>query len=329
MSLAVGCYMTDTPKTQPKPQAFRRSLLSRILLGIVLSYSGIVLLLTIIQRSLMYAPAHVATLPALDSGFPDGQALDIAVATKDELTLHGWQILPSGKSGQDLATADQILAEGDPVFLFFPGNGGHRGMRLDDFLLLTNLPAHVFAFDYRGYAENKGSPSEAKLMDDAHLVWQYLTEVRKISPSRIVLFGESLGGGVATGLASALCVAKTPPAGLVLRSTFSSMVDAAGGHYPWVPVSLVLQDRYLSTSAIRHVTCPILILHGTRDQIVPIKLGRKLFQAAPDKSLSGIPKTFVELIHSDHNDVLLVDEIAVKNSLSQFMKRLDVTNQQP
>jgi fermentation-respiration switch protein FrsA (DUF1100 family) len=251
-----------------------------------------------------------------------GQVLDISIQTTDGLTLRGWHILPWGQTAVDPTGCDRILELGDPVVLFFHGNGGNRIHRDDEYQLFSRFKCHIVTFDYRGYGENPGAPSEAKLAADALAAWKYLTHERKVAASRIVLFGESLGGGVATRLAAEACDAKEPPRGLILRSTFSSMVDAAGYNYPWLPVRLVLIDRYLSIQQIPRVTCPILMLHGKQDTIVPFVLGKRLFEAAPEQSLSGIPKSFVELPHSNHNDYLVMDEPLVRNSVALFLKGL-------
>ena len=158
---------------------------------------------------------------------------------------------------------------------------------------------------------------------DARAVWKYATEERTVSPGRIVLYDESLGGGVAVRLAAEMCEAGTPPAGLILRSTFSSLADAGAYHYPWLPVRLVLVDRFGSIDRISAVTCPILQVHGGRDTIMPIELGRRLFEAAPEKSAGGTAKRFVELPTANHNDVLLVAEPEFRRAVSEFLKALD------
>jgi pimeloyl-ACP methyl ester carboxylesterase len=108
----------------------------------------------------------------------------------------------------------------------------------------------------------------------------------------------------------------------VLRATFSSLTDAAAYHYPWLPVRWLLVDRYPSVEWMPQVTCPILHLHGRRDSIIPIELGRKLFDAAPPQSGGGIPKRFVELPSADHNDILAVAEPEFQAAVAEFLKQL-------
>lgn len=314
--------MSDSPETPPDPTISWRQRGLRIVRRILIYYLGIVLVLSYFQRRLLYVPTAAPELPvALYGGLGAGE--DVVFRTDDGLDLHGWHLLPAGRRLSSRAEFDRDLIHSqDWVILFFPGNGGNRRHRDLDFKLLTRLPAHVFAFDYRGYGENPGSPSEAKLAEDAQAAWKYVTGTRQVPANRVLIYGESLGGGVATRLASELCLQKTPPAGLILCSTFSSMVDTASHHYPWLPVRTILKDRYPSVTRIRDVTVPLLMLHGKLDRIVPYPLGRQLFAAAPDKSLSGLAKTFVDLPRADHNDILFTDEKRYVDGLTAFVNSL-------
>jgi fermentation-respiration switch protein FrsA (DUF1100 family) len=207
-----------------------------------------------------------------------------------------------------------------PVVLYFSGNAGNRQYRPDEFGVFTRLGCDVFIFDYRGYGENAGSPTEEALAADAQAVWKYATDQRNVAPDRIILYGESIGGGVAVRLAAELSEAGTPPGALVLRSTFTSLVDMGSYHYPWLPVRLVMVDRYPSVERIPGVTCPILQIHGTRDSIIPIKFGRELFAVAPEKAANGIPKRFVELAKADHNDVVFIAEGEMRRAIGEFLE---------
>ena len=203
--------------------------------------------------------------------------------------------------------------------LYFGGNAANRSYRTLEVEVLANAGADVLIFDYRGYGDNLGTPSEEGLSRDAWAVWRFATEAKKIEPRRIVLFGESLGGGVAIRLASELSQKKTPPAGLILRSTFSSLPDAGAYHFPWLPVRWLLIDRFPSEQRIRDVTCPLLQFHGRRDTILPLRLGRKLFDAAPQKSASGVAKKFVELANADHNDVMETSGAEIAKAVREFL----------
>jgi fermentation-respiration switch protein FrsA (DUF1100 family) len=251
----------------------------------------------------MYHPSRKQEIRAEDAHMPAGKVHTITTTTVDGLKLRGWHVLADGSTAGTREECDRHLANGGRVVLYFSGNAEDRSYRGNDCKGLTEQNADVFHFDYRGYGDNPGSPSEEGLDADAQAVWKYATEERNISPNRIVLFGESLGGGVATRLCSEVCEAGTPPAGLILDSTFSSMLDTAAWHYPVFPVRLILLDRFESEKRIASVNCPLLQIHGTRDSIVPIKLGRKLFAAAPRKSANMIEKKFLELPDAEHNGI--------------------------
>lgn len=301
---------------------FRR--FTRAAFLIVLPYLLMVLMLGLLQRSLIYFPLREASVPVEAAGLPPGQVLPITVTTSDGLKLHGWHVLPDGQCASNAQEADGLLQAGPSVALFFCGNGAHRGYRGPEFSVLTDLGMHVFIVDYRGYAENEGAPSEHGLARDARAVWDYATQERRIAPARILLYGESLGGAVATRLAAEQCENGTPPAGLILRSTFPSLAEIGAYHYPWLPVRWLLLDRYPSQKFLARVTCPLLQMHGTDDTIVPLEFGRQLFAAAPEHSAGGVPKQFVELQGANHNDVHLRARPQVEKAVADFLQAVPV-----
>jgi len=296
--------------------------LGRIFLLILITYFLCILMFALLQRWLIYLPSRAAHIDPQDAELPMGQVHTITPQADDGLELRGWHVLPNGHVASDRDECDRQLALDRPLTLYFSGNGGNRRYRTDELGLLARLGCDVFIVDYRGYGDNGGSPSEESLAADARAVWRYATEERNVAPGRIILYGESLGGGVAVRLASELSESGTPPGGLVLRSTFSSLVDAGAYHYPWLPVRLAMVDRFPSTKRIPAVTCPILHIHGVRDSIVPIELGRKLFAEAPDESATGIDKRFVELPNADHNDVVFVAEPELHQAIGEFLDAL-------
>lgn len=301
----------------------RWSRIRRWLKILAATYLGILLLLALFQRSLIYHPFAEQSLPATSAGFPAGQAHDVLVQTEDLVDLHGWLIKPKR---QDSRSKNEPLGlqfeENRWLVLYFGGNAANRGYRLNEVRLLTALAADVLIVDYRGYGDSSGSPTEEGLAQDARAIWTFATKKQHVPPNRIVLFGESLGGGVAVRLASELCRSNTPPAGLILRSTFNSLVDAAASHFAWIPTGWLMVDRFPSDQRIGDLVCPLLQFHGQRDQIVPFRLGQKLFDAAPAKSSNGIAKSFVALPNADHNDVIETSRHEVSDAVTQFLARL-------
>jgi uncharacterized protein len=277
-------------------------------------YLIILCMIGFLQRSLIYQPTRESAIDPLAIGLEAGRVEKVSVLTADGLWLNGWFVpaFPPPHNG----------SAPRPTVIYFPGNAGHRAHRGLDLDQLSRMGADAYLIDYRGYADNAGKPTEADFAADAQAVWKFVTGTRHVPTSQVVLLGESLGGGVATRLASELAIAGTPPGGLILRSTFSSLVDVAAFHYWWLPVRLLLLDRYPSAERIAHVTCPILILHGTVDTIIPFSFAQRLFAAAPDASADGVPKQFVPLPGADHNDVAIKAREPYRAAVKQFLDRL-------
>lgn len=269
----------------------------------VVPYLCIALMLGLLQRSLIYHPTCETVIHPEDSGLPAGAVHTVTVKTDDGLELRGWHVLADGYQARTREECNRQLASGQWLVLYFHGNAGNRMLRVDDCRDFTRLGMNVFLFDYRGYGDNSGSPSETALLADARTIWRYATADRHVEPRHILIYGESLGGGVAVRLAAELCREQTLPGGLILNSTFSSLTDAASWHYPWFPVRLMLRDRFPSVEHIPSVRCPILQIHGAKDRIVPLELGHRLFAAATDTSSNGIEKQFIVLPMAGHNDI--------------------------
>lgn len=287
-----------------------------------LPYLTLVTMFAAFQRSLIYHPSRSTALTSDQSNLPPGRTHSWTVTADDNLVLHGWLILAESRAVADLSAAEKELEAGRPLILFFCGNGGNRSFRTADYRALTSLGADLVVFDYRGYGDNAGEPSAAEIAADARTIWKFLTVERHVSPQRIVLYGESLGGAVAAQLAFDLCHAGTPPAGLILRSTFASLAEAGSYHYPWLPVRWFLLDKFASRDRIPEVTCPILMLHGEQDHIVPFAMGQQLFAAAPEKSDSGVAKQFVALPNADHNDVMETEIWRFQEVVGKFLKTI-------
>lgn len=174
--------------------------------------------------------------------------------------------------------------------LFFHGNAGNIGDRVPHYALLGAAGFDVLAFDYRGYGRSNGRPSERATYEDARAAHDAL------GPGRTFYLGESLGGAIALELAI-----ERPPAGLILQSTFTSVRHMARLHYPIVPRALV-PNAYPSLDLIPRLRAPLLVLHGSRDEIVPLMDGEELYDAAPE------PKR-IEVFDAGHNDMVGSDWI--------------------
>lgn len=273
-------------------------------------------LFVLLQRRLIYHPLR-ETIQTAMAGAVAERITDVSIVTSDGLTLKGWHV-----AARSRAEDNPPAAAPRRLTIYFQGNAAHRGRRSKQFGMLSDLGSDVLIVDYRGYGENPGSPSEQGLMLDARAVWTYAVETLKFAPSEIVLFGESLGGGVATGLAAELCEHGTIPGGLILRATFTSLVDAGRYHYPFLPVQWALIDRYPSVDRLPRISCPVLVMHGDQDQIIPFSHGERLFAAAPEQAANGVKKNFVGLAGAGHNDILYVAAEQVESGLRTFFEQL-------
>ncbi len=279
-------------------------------------------MLTAFQRSLIYVPRKVSRVELAESGIDPRQIRTVRTRTADGLTLYGWHVLPEDAWAERPEDFERLLQTAEFVALYFSGNGGHRGYRGTELRLLSQAGLHVVLLDYRGYGDSEGSPSEEGLAEDARAAWRFVTQQRKVAAERVVLYGESLGGAVAVRLAAERSQEGEVPAGLILRSTFSSLVEVGAYHYRWLPVRWLLVDRYPSVERIKQVQCPILQIHARADTIVPIRFARKLFEAAPERSVNGVPKRFVELTEGDHNDLPELAGTIITQEIREFLNQL-------
>jgi uncharacterized protein len=228
----------------------------------LVAYSVLLGGLYLFQRHLLYFPDR--TRPELGElsrlGFSE-----VRVMTADGLSLLSWYLSPR---------------DGRPVIAYFHGNGGHIGYRVERLRRFAHNGFGVLMLEYRGYGGNPGTPTEEGLYADAAAALDFLLR-DGITPNRLVLYGESLGSGVAVYQA-----AQREIGALILEAPFTSVAEIAQYHYSFVPASLLLRDRFDSLSRIGNVKAPILLLHGDRDRVVPVRFGRALFEAASE------PKVF-------------------------------------
>jgi uncharacterized protein len=206
---------------------------------------------------------------------------DLAIATGDGEQLHGWWV--PARAGS--AGAHVLLCH---------GNAGNVGDRVMHAALLSAAGLDVLLFDYRGFGRSTGRPSELGTYRDAHAARSELLARPAVDPDRVIYLGESIGGAVALELAL-----EHPPAGLVLMSAFTSVRDMARRHYPFVPAAVV-PDAYPSLRRVRELRAPLLVIHGDRDEIVPLMHAEELFEAAPD------PKRLRIIEGVGHNDLVTV-----------------------
>jgi uncharacterized protein len=257
--------------------------------------SFLVVVLWVIQRQLVYFPLARAVPPAATIV---ASAEDVTVDTEDGLILGAW-FLPAAP-GADEASVTVII---------FNGNAGDRSFRAPLAEALQQAGLGVLLFDYRGYGRNPGSPSEAGLQKDARAAREYLDRREDTRLGRVVYFGESLGAAVAIDLA-----VDHPPAALILRSPFTSLADMGRLHYPFLPVfDVLVRDRFDSLDQIRRVRCPLLMIAGQRDAIVPPAHSRRLYEAASD------PKNFELIPGADHNDFELLAGTRLVELTLQFV----------
>jgi pimeloyl-ACP methyl ester carboxylesterase len=202
---------------------------------------------------------------------------EVTVETEDGERLHAWWIPAERPVGH---------------VLFCHGNGGNIGDRVLHAALLHRAGLDVLLFDYRGYGRSTGRASEEGTYRDARAARTALLGRREVNAGSVLYVGESLGGAVATALAH-----EAPPAGVVLVSTFTSVRDMARRHYPFVPAAAV-PDAYPSLRLVRDLRAPLLVLHGDRDDLVPLMSGEELYEAAPE------PKTMHVLAGVGHNDLV-------------------------
>lgn len=228
-------------------------------IGAALAFYGVLVGgLYVSQRHLLYLPG--AARPVLGELAALGLR-EVSVTTADGLSLLSWYLPPG---------------DGGPVIAYFHGNGGHIGYRGERVRWFARQGYGVLMLEYRGYGGNPGAPSETGLHNDGAAALDFLASCG-IPSNRIVLYGESLGSGVAVPLA-----AQRDVAALILEAPFTSVAELAQYHYSFIPASVMVWDRFDSLLWIGKVKAPILVLHGERDRVVPIRFGRVLFAAAPE-----------------------------------------------
>ncbi len=279
------------PATYSHPHAQLAQLTGRRLLTALvwaaLALAAILGVVYLLQRSLIYLPS-----PDVPDA-PEG-VVEVTYETEDGLTLSAWFVRSTGDRGS---------------VIVFNGNAGNRANRLPLAQALAKAGYSTLLTDYRGFGGNRGTPSEKSLAMDARAALAYMAD--RVGTDRLVYYGESLGAGVAIGLAT-----EEAPAALILRSPFTSLADVASVHYPFLPASLLLIDRYRNIERIGDVQVPALFVAGTADTIVPAAQTRELYEAASE------PKDLVMVDGAGHNDRALLDGDDMVEAVVEFLDRV-------
>ena len=271
----------------PPPRSVPRRIGRAVLLYAVVPYLTVTAGFALLQRRLLYRPTVAADLRVAAAGLDSGRVRDVELEAGDGVTLRGWHLRASGAVGRFGAA---------PLVIAFPGNSLNRDARRDDLRELAGFGFDVLIVDYRGFGDSGGAPSEAALTADARRVWDHALNDLGYEADRIALFGESLGGAVALSLWADGAADPPEPAGVALSSTFASMSETVGGHYPLFPFRFLLLDPWPSAERAAQVGVPVVVFHGTEDAMVPVGQGRALAEALPHGR-------FVELPGRGHNDV--------------------------
>ena len=257
------------------------------LLSILALYVGICLVLYVFQNRLIYFPSRAL------AHTPDSIGLDweeIWLVTDQDEQVHAWFVPhPDARA----------------VAVYCHGNAGNISGRMHTLRMLHAARLSTLIFDYTGYGQSGGKVGEDECYRSARAAVKYAREA--LAAERVVLIGRSLGGGIATRMAS-----ERAPDALVLQSTFLSLADVAKDLYPWLPARLITGNRFPSKDLIGAIDCPILIAHGTSDRTIPFTHGEGLFAAAQE------PKAFVAL-DGGHNDAYSVSEAKFVDALVAFL----------
>lgn len=265
-------------------KAMQQTLYLAIAIGLVIAY-----IRYIERRTIFYPEKEIQLLPR-EEGL---DFEDIFFKTQDNLELNGWFLAHKDAAG---------------TILFCHGNAGNISHRLEKLKFFHELGVNILIFDYRGYGRSKGSPSEKGLYLDTEAAYNYLLS-RKIDSKQIIAFGESLGSVAAIDLAY-----KHKIKGLIVEGAISCAKDMVRFIYPFLP-SWIISIHFDSVNKIKSVDIPKLIIHSINDEVVPYRLGRKLYNNA------SLPKEFLE-IRGGHNSAFFESEGILKEKIADFLKRL-------
>lgn len=290
-----------------------------VLIGLLLA----VLLLRLFEDRMIFFPNVYA------AGDWDVQGMglnfeDVFLTTSDGVRIHGWWAppTPSGLRRAGPSSPEDSAEQAPPVagqraealftILYFHGNAGNLTNRIENIVFLQQLPANVFAIDYRRYGKSEGPfPSEAGIYRDAQAAYDYLVSEKGIPPEKIVVLGQSLGAAVAVEVAS-----KQKVAGLILEAGFPSVARVAPMVMPLPGIRYVVRSRFDSAAKLKDIHVPVLVAHCTADPILPFRLGEELFAAANQ------PKTFLPYDAACHEPLYPSDPEGYSGKLATFLRQL-------
>lgn len=264
--------------------------IKRLAFTILIAYAAVCAVLFFLQRTLMYFPDRTAFVPE-EWGLRELHP--VGLTTRDGLKITGWYSPATSREKQTI--------------IFTQGNAGHVGYRNYKVRPWIERGYGVFMVGYRGFSENPGTPTEQGIYNDARAAMDFLKD-KGVTGQAIVLYGESLGTGVAVQMAT-----EYPVAGLILESPYTSTREVAEHRYPFLPVGLILKDVYDSYAKIKDVHAPLLILHGEADVVIPVQFGRKLLDAAHE------PKEGVFIPGLGHNTIY---DLRAREAVLRFLEKL-------
>jgi uncharacterized protein len=247
-----------------------------------------------LQRNLMYRPATNIDSPA-SYGLVDFST--IRLKTSDGISIEAWY---------------HPAKENYPTIIYFHGNAGNLSDRANFFSLFRDVGFGVLGVDYRGYGKSEGDPSEKGFYQDARATMDYAAKTLSLSDNKIIIYGESIGTAVAVQMATEYKVAA-----LVLQSPFTSMEATASRQYYFLPVNLLLKDRFDSLSKIENIKTPLLLFHGEMDTLVPLAFGKELFAKASE------PKQAIYYPEIGHHGFDLEKLVRAINEFSKTHKLFD------
>jgi hypothetical protein len=269
-----------------------KRLLTMLLVAVAAGMLIVAVTLRVIENQLIYFP------PRYPEGFPPPQSYEGEIEDVWLLTADGVRINAFFRSNP---TSKQVL-------LWFHGNAENIGYGLDHLRALAKIGVNILAVDYRGYGKSEGKPDEAGVYQDADAAYDYLTKQRHFRAEDIFIYGHSLGGAVAVDLAS-----RRPCGGLIIQSSFTNARAMAQRMFAIPLIAYVTKSRFDSLQKIRDVHAAILIVHGTRDEVVPFEMGQQLFRVAPE------PKRFYPIEGAGHNNLLEVGGESYLALLQRFV----------